>query len=311
MNVGVVILNWKGWRDTLICLASLLQSTQVRLRVVVIDNGSQDESVAQIQKWLRLSGPEHPNVQIELHPLDQNFGFAEGCNRGLQILRASQDCDFYLLLNNDTTLEPGTLSEMIRVSHLAQADLIGAHVLTEDRAHTLYQGRSWPGHLFGRGAMVQDPQAEIWPTDQVDGSCLMMTASFLEERWRASGYALDPELFLYCEDSDLAIFGKHHGFKAVVAARALVYHGLSKSSGGAGNPRSFYYISRNRIYLANRWLNAPMRVLFHLYYILSRSALVILYRLKGRRSVSRAIYQGVIDGYSGVRGPLLEVLSEE
>ena len=56
-TVAIVVLNWNGWRDTLACLRSLTALTYPNAWVMVVDNGSTDESVAMI-------GRTHPEVEL-------------------------------------------------------------------------------------------------------------------------------------------------------------------------------------------------------------------------------------------------------
>ena len=93
---AIIILNWHGANDTLACLDSLAKA-EGDFRVYVVDNGSADDSLARIQGWI----DEHDRVDVRLVPLDKNYGFACGNNKGLEI--ACMDSpDSYLLLNNDT-----------------------------------------------------------------------------------------------------------------------------------------------------------------------------------------------------------------
>ena len=47
----VVLLNWRGWRDTIACLETVFASAGVNLRVVVCDNDSGDGSLERIADW--------------------------------------------------------------------------------------------------------------------------------------------------------------------------------------------------------------------------------------------------------------------
>jgi hypothetical protein len=72
--------------------------------------------------------------------------------------------------------------------------------------------------------------------------------------------------------------------------------------GGRANPRGLYYQTRNRVYLANRWLEPRWKVLFHAYYAPSRVVIQALQRSRWRRDVLRAVAVGLRDGYAGVMG---------
>ena len=52
-SIFVIILNWKGWQDTIECLESLLRNDYKNFRVVVIDNHSEDESYEKLLEWCR------------------------------------------------------------------------------------------------------------------------------------------------------------------------------------------------------------------------------------------------------------------
>jgi hypothetical protein len=101
--VCVVLLNWRNSEDTLSCLAQLAVSTYSRIRVVVVDNGSGDDSITYIQSTF-------PNVTVIASPY--NRGFAGGMNQGIQYALA-QGSDYVLLLNSDVTFSPSMISDLI------------------------------------------------------------------------------------------------------------------------------------------------------------------------------------------------------
>lgn len=99
-KVGIVISNYNGWQDTLVCLDSLQKQTFTDFEVILIDDASPNDSVAQLQNKLS------PNTVFL--PQERNVGFAAANNIGMR--RALDDgCDFALLLNNDTSVRPDFL----------------------------------------------------------------------------------------------------------------------------------------------------------------------------------------------------------
>jgi GT2 family glycosyltransferase len=101
---------------------------------------------------------------------------------------------------------------------------------------------------------------------------------------------------------DLCRYAVTRDLGCVVAHDAVVYHAVARSSGGTLNPRSYYYQTRNRIYLANRWLPWPWKLLFHAYYLPSRLLLQAIGKGRWRWRTLRAISRGLVDGYRGVTG---------
>lgn len=147
-RVSIIILNWNGWVDTIECLESLFQISYKDFNVVIVDNGSKDDSIKKIRDYC--SGDIEPispffifdptNKPIKLFeyftddngnilisdnlPQDyshaivllknnKNFGFAEGNNIGIRFALNSIDSDYVLLLNNDTVVDSNFLDKLI------------------------------------------------------------------------------------------------------------------------------------------------------------------------------------------------------
>jgi GT2 family glycosyltransferase len=75
-SVCCVVLNWNGWRDTVACLESLRHSSYPHLEIVVVDNGSTDDSARMIRQKDRT---------VEILEVHSNLGFAGGNNRGIRL----------------------------------------------------------------------------------------------------------------------------------------------------------------------------------------------------------------------------------
>ncbi len=102
-KVGIVISNYNGWQDTLVCLDSLQKQTYKDFEIILLDDASPNDSVAQLQDKL-------PANTVFL-PREQNLGFAAVNNVGMR--RALADgCDYVLLLNNDTAVAPDMLEDL-------------------------------------------------------------------------------------------------------------------------------------------------------------------------------------------------------
>lgn len=150
-RVAIVILNWNGWLDTIECLESLYQMTYPTFDVIVVDNGSTDESVLKLKeycagslkvesRYLNYSGSNKPIRMEEVIyssgefiavqcPNDKslisdrqtliivknnnNDGFARGCNIGIDYAVVGLRPEFILLLNNDTVVLPTLLEGLV------------------------------------------------------------------------------------------------------------------------------------------------------------------------------------------------------
>jgi GT2 family glycosyltransferase len=165
--VGVVLVNYLGWRDTIECLESLLRVRTPRMILVVCDNGSTDDSIARIRDWAAggLEAPSSPSPevsQLTRPPIEKpiqllestpatlsqvavtslpqravllvangsNLGFAGGNNVALRWFAAQASVTHVWLLNNDTVVTPDALSAMLRrLETNASAGICGARLL--------------------------------------------------------------------------------------------------------------------------------------------------------------------------------------
>ena len=98
--VTAVILNWNGRAYLEQFLPSVLATHYPDFHVLVVDNGSTDDSLA----YLAAHFP-----QVEVLPLDRNYGFTTGNNMALPHVCTP----YYVLLNNDLEVDPGWLIPLV------------------------------------------------------------------------------------------------------------------------------------------------------------------------------------------------------
>src|SRR5664279_2479168 len=96
----IILLNWNGWQDTIACVESCRKLSYPNFRILIVDNGSTDNSEAILRERL---------PDIELLQTGANLGFAGGNNVGIRHALA-QGADYVWLLNNDTVVDAEALS---------------------------------------------------------------------------------------------------------------------------------------------------------------------------------------------------------
>ena len=161
-SVCIILVNYKTWQDTIECMESILKSSFTNYQIVVVENGSDDESWSQLLKWSRgefaLSiSPKNPLFHIthppaikpilyhrsdvaesdhlrlgpiqDVRPIlfvksEKNLGFAGGNNVGLRYALYNQ-FEYAWLLNNDTVIEPNALRELVSFCENEKENKIG------------------------------------------------------------------------------------------------------------------------------------------------------------------------------------------
>lgn len=331
-HIYIVILNWNGWRDTLACLESLHQINYPKYTTVVIDNGSQDDSFERISNWAKASCIEMSEQAKEyecegevtrckctstqgvevltmterfvLIRSDQNLGFAGGCNLGAEYA-ISAGAEYVWFLNSDTVVNPYSLTALLDCARSSGFDVVGSLVCRDEACADIeFAHGRLPWDLFGfaftRTAVPQD--RKTWPSDWVTFASVLISEKVISERVSSQGYFLDPDLFMYVEDVDFCFFCRARNFNVGVCKSGYVQHRTSSSSGDPGNPRAYYYITRNRIFVAKKWLSSRSYKLFIIYYVFTRMLLQCQHLTTGSFEKIVATTSGLVDGLRGRAG---------
>jgi GT2 family glycosyltransferase len=239
----VIIPNWNGARHLPDCLNALRLQTFRDFDVILIDNGSTDNS-------LKLLAQEYPEVKVIA--LASNRGYAGGCNVGLKAAAS----EVLVLLNNDTEVTPTWLQELLAaLDQHPEAGMATPKVLLWDdrtRLHTTGDYVRTNGIPDSRG---------VWELDegQYDREPYVFGASGVAPAYRRTMLdeigLLDADYGSYCEDVDLCWRAQLAGYRCVYAPRAVLYHKVSAT--GKGALRSFY-VARNTIWMLAK--NLPQEI---------------------------------------------------
>lgn len=236
-EVCAVIVNWNGWRDTLVCLESLYALGRPPLRVVVCDNASTDASVDEIGRWMRdhPSDPVRGVLSADLLPLARNLGYAGALNEGMLWARARWTPRGFWLLNNDVQAQPGALAALLAAhASVPRAGICGSVLLDWDDPSKVQAVAGRFRRWLGVGSHATDAPAGDLTLD-VDypvGASMYVDAAYLDEVG-----LMDPGYFLYCEEMDWAERGRRRGYRPVVALRSRLLHKEGASTGSRGGVR--------------------------------------------------------------------------
>jgi GT2 family glycosyltransferase len=231
--LSIIIPSWNGAHHFAVCLNSLRAQTFRDFEVIVADNASTDGS----QEIIKRDYPE-----VRLVSLDRNYGFTGACNAGLRAATGN----IKILLNNDTECEPNWLAEVVAAfERYPDAGMVASKMLLFDRRDTFHTAGDLyrkDGIPVNRGVWTKDEGQ--YPEGYVFSAC-GGSAAYRAEMLNQIGL-LDEEFFFSCEDMDMAWRAQLAGWKAVYAPRAVVYHKLSATGGGA---TASFYDGRNFIFL--------------------------------------------------------------
>jgi len=242
-SVHIILLNWHGWQDTIACLDSLASLDYTNYHVLVVDNGSKDDSVARIHA-------AHPEVPIL--ETGRNLGFSGGCNVGIR--RALEEgADYVWLLNNDTTVNPQALNAMVAV---AEADpkvgAVGSVLYYLDNPKDIQAwggGRVcfWSGRT--RHHLGPVPSARL---HYLTAASILLSRRALEE----VGLLDENTFFMYWEDTDFSFRLRKARWRLAVADQSVVLH-REHAGTGKGSPLLDYYFNESAVRFFRRYASIP------------------------------------------------------
>jgi hypothetical protein len=242
----VVIPNWNGADMLSACLDSLQEQTEV-CRIIVVDNGSTDESV----KIVKEAFPE-----VILLEFSDNAGFAGGVNRGIRYA-LKHGAEYIALFNNDAVANKHWLKELVaEAGKQPGAGIITGKLLRSDKKHIDSTGDFYTiwGLPFPRGRNQKDRGQYDKPENVfgASGGASLYRAEMLKQVG-----LFDEDFFAYYEDVDISFRAQMAGWKVRYTPEALVYHGVGGTSSKMGD-FARYHSAKNFLLLYAR--NMPLKL---------------------------------------------------
>jgi len=289
--VAILLINWNNEPDTAECLDSCLKLDYANFRIIVVDNGSVDDSGTRLKK-------RFPDVEVI--KTGSNLGFSGGNNVGIRHA-LSLGAEYIWLLNNDTVVDSAALSTLVGMAENDRTiGMVGSKIHYHDAPSKIWYAGAWldkryPYRSSHRGLNEEDRgQYDLaGETGYVSGCSLLATKRMIEKVG-----LLDDDLFLYYEDIDWNARAVKKGWKAVYCPSSLVFHKVSISIGGMDSPRMKYYLARNLLYFIRH--NFPETFLQAVLFDLYENVLVAV-KKRNFRAAGYAI-RGIFDYACSKRG---------
>jgi len=295
-TVAIILVNWNGLQDTLACLDSLSQINYPTAEIIVVDNGSQDNSVDQIR---------HQYPHIILIETGENLGFVGGNNVGMEHPIATK-ADYILLLNNDTEVSPNFLDILIDTAQSdPQIGIVGPTIYYFDEPKTVWSAGGAIDWQYGTTRMLNLNELDSGqfdgpsqPVDFVTGCALLIKQHVITKIGK-----LDPDFFAYYEETEWCVRATQAGYKILYVPQSKIWHKISIVAREA-SPQVHYYMTRNRLLFLKRTqagLKAWGNTLF-LDYLKTIISWTVKPKWRHKKPQRQAMLQAIIDYSRGRLG---------
>ncbi len=238
--IPVIIVNWKGFDDTIESVESLLKQSCKDIIIHVADNNSGEEEFG------KLSAKYGGNVRIKLHRNKENLGFTIAHNKLFEKLLEG-DYEYIALLNNDAVADNNWIENMLHSAKKENADIVACKMLNyynrkiidSQGLYLLSSGEILPA---GNGESVDSYRNTESIIGASGGACLYKTKMLKEtgifDSYFSTGY----------EDAELGLRAFICGKKIVLCGEAIVYHKISKSVSKVSDGKKIQKIYEDKNY---------------------------------------------------------------
>ena len=243
-NVTAVVVNWNSGAQLQECLGSL----QNVCPAIVIDNASTDGSCDGVDVL----------TNVTVIAANENLGFGKACNLGGSHVQT----EYFLFLNPDATVFPGTLERALSVMDDPQNSQVGISgvqlVGTAGKVERSCARFPTPSKLLAQAMGLDRLIPRLghlmvdWPHDSTQEVDQVMGAFFLVRRDMFNNLVgFDERFFLYFEEVDFSYRAKQAGWKSLYLADVQAFH----KGGGTSDQikaRRLFYVLRSRLLYANK-----------------------------------------------------------
>ncbi len=238
-TVSLIIVSYNAGIFLKSCVSSALGQVE---EIIVIDNNSQDASLAQVESEF------HREKKLRIVRNRENLGFAAACNVGLTHATGS----YVLFLNPDCVLEPDSVNRLFQaLEDYPEAGMVGGRLVdpngteqgggrraipTPWRSFVRAFGLScfserWPRLFFDFHLHKQPLPSEPIEVEAISGACMLVRRAAMGDvgQW-------DEGYFLHCEDLDFSMALRRKGWKIVFVPSARIVH----DKGGCSRSRPIF-----------------------------------------------------------------------
>ena len=284
--VSVLIITWNSKAHLSTCLNQLLKQTMRDFETILVDNGSEDNTLDELNK-------KYPSLELQIHRLSSNLGFAIANNIGARLARGQ----WLVLLNADAFPEQDWLEKLLNAAEKnPEHSFFSSRQIQANTPESL-DGTGDAYHISGLAWRhgYNYPSADYGHEQKEVLSACAAAALISREEFLAMG-GFDEDYFSYFEDVDLGFRLRLAGKKCLYVPEAVVHH-VGSASTGKRSDFSVYYGYRNMIWTFLKNMPSPLIWLFLPIHIVTILFFVLYLSIRGQGKI---ILKAIVDAIRGL-----------
>jgi GT2 family glycosyltransferase len=287
--VGVVTVTYNSAMVIEGFMKSILAQRHTDFVLFIIDNDSRDNTLSLLANY--------DDKRIKVFANKKNVGVAEGNNQGIASALEA-DCQFVLLVNNDTEFNSDLLSEMIVSAEAHHAEMLTPKIMFFEPKDVIWCAggffQPWRGYSTGHYGEGRRDSARFDVARRITYAptcCMLIAVSVF-----AKIGLMDPRYFVYYDDTDFCWRARELGIRFWYDSRGVLYHKVSSLTGGSESDFAIQYATRNKVYFALKNLGVV-----RIAYCLTIYQLIFLTKFLCGRDSRRVYLMKLKSFFSGIR----------
>ena len=264
MNIGICIINYNSYSDTIECIESLLSQDYRDFSIIIVDNASTNESVDVLSRYMSEQAIDFEfrhqdddriaNIdtnKVWLIAAKENKGFSAGNNIAMRFVKDNlPQITHLLILNNDTVVEPHFLSTMQReysrhCSYAKQRIAMGTTEVNYYTRNIIHRGANYLNLLSG----LSLPYPVVPYFRYISGACLMVDVE---------APLMCDDFFLYYDDVEYCFILRQCGYRLCMASDARYFHKVSATTSQSTASEEYLFTSMWRFFRRHYRLYVPL-----------------------------------------------------
>lgn len=289
-KVSILLLNYNGNKDTFECIDSLLKINYSNFDIWILDNNSTEKSSFNL-KFL-----EKKSNKIHVIFSNENKGFSGGNNFLMtKISNSKISSDYFLLLNNDTTVKKDFLFKLVDFSEKnKKVGVVSPQVNKYSKKNQInFPDMSGKFNFWLGGGSPILPKKEFYKTDYNSGCCWLIKKEVFD---KTNGF--NENYFLYKEEIEWAYRINKLGYEFYVVPSSQIYHKGEQSTKKIKGLRQ-YYETKNSLFFVREHGKFSQKVFF-IFYLFSYKLLKQLFlNFKSDNTLKKnnSFFRGIKDGF--------------
>ena len=222
-HVTIVIPCFNGWIYTSQCLKSVFNSNYINFNVIVVNDGSTDETSSSLKKYF-------PKVEEIIG--NGNLWWSRSMNLGFKEA-LSNNSQYVLVLNNDVFINPNTIYNLVNTAILYPKSIPGSIIYNLQKPNIIWSAGGmmkwpWPGEFqLGMGEYDNNQYNGIRSVDWTPGMGTLINTSIL----RDLNFYDEKNMPQYLSDVDLCLRAKKKGYSILINSDCIIYNNIENTGG--------------------------------------------------------------------------------